>query len=222
MTELNISPGPIGVSGLPLTRATMHPQQTGPDAWERHDTVDASGHAGADGTYWLCRCGASENKPFCDGSHKRVGFDGTETASTDLYRDTARVMPASGVVVRDDRKLCEHAGFCSRTEGTNVWKMRHSEEPAVLGEMVAMIDVCPSGALTHSPTEDALDDEPTLDQEVLVVDDGPYLVTGGPSVTRADGEPLESRNRMTLCRCGQSKNKPLCDGSHKEAGFTDH
>jgi CDGSH-type Zn-finger protein len=51
--------------------------------------------------------------------------------------------------------------------------------------------------------------------------DGPLFVTGGVRVTRSDGEPFESRNRVTLCRCGGSANKPLCDGSHKTIGFRD-
>lgn len=54
-----------------------------------------------------------------------------------------------------------------------------------------------------------------------MVDDGPLYVTGRIPVELADGEPFETRNRMTLCRCGASKSKPLCDGSHTESGFTD-
>jgi CDGSH-type Zn-finger protein len=38
-------------------------------------------------------------------------------------------------------------------------------------------------------------------------------------VHRVDGQPFETRNHVTLCRCGGSKNKPLCDGTHKEIGF---
>jgi CDGSH-type Zn-finger protein len=44
-------------------------------------------------------------------------------------------------------------------------------------------------------------------------------VTGGVPVHRADGRPLETRNRMTLCRCGQSSGRPLCDGTHRKIGF---
>jgi CDGSH-type Zn-finger protein len=61
--------------------------------------------------------------------------------------------------------------------------------------------------------------EPDLPQQVAVVADGPLWVTGGVSVQTSDGQILEQRNRVTLCRCGQSKNKPLCDGSHADAGF---
>ena len=47
------------------------------------------------------------------------------------------------------------------------------------------------------------------------------LVTGGIRVTRSDGQTLEARNRMALCRCGHSKIKPLCDGTHDKVGFQD-
>jgi CDGSH-type Zn-finger protein len=40
-------------------------------------------------------------------------------------------------------------------------------------------------------------------------------------VVSEDGTPYEVRNRQTVCRCGQSRNKPFCDGSHKENGFED-
>jgi hypothetical protein len=57
--------------------------------------------------------------------------------------------------------------------------------------------------------------------EIAAISDGPLWVTGGIAVTTSDGTQLEARTRVTLCRCGASANKPLCDGSHKEVGFTD-
>jgi CDGSH-type Zn-finger protein len=53
------------------------------------------------------------------------------------------------------------------------------------------------------------------------VDNGPLWVRGGVSVEAADGFEYEVRNRVTLCRCGQSNNKPFCDGSHWDVGFKD-
>ena len=60
-----------------------------------------------------------------------------------------------------------------------------------------------------------------MPKAIAVTDDGPLWVTGGIPVTSPEGTPLEVRNRVTLCRCGASANKPLCDGRHKEAGFSD-
>ena len=45
---------------------------------------------------------------------------------------------------------------------------------------------------------------------------GPLWVLGGIAVESAGGEAYEVRNRVTLCRCGASKNKPFCDGTHKK------
>ena len=43
---------------------------------------------------------------------------------------------------------------------------------------------------------------------------GPIYVRGGIPVVSADGKTYEIRNRVTLCRCGRSDNKPFCNGSH--------
>lgn len=220
MADIEVTEGPYKVYGLPLFRVTLHPEETGPGAWEVHDQIDVSDMADADGTYWLCRCGQSANKPFCDGSHPGSEFDGTETASTTPYRSEARVMHAPGMVVRDDAPLCARTGFCTRAD-TSVWKLRHSNNPADTADMKAMIDVCPSGRLTRAVDIYADDSEPPLPVQVLVLDDGSLLVTGGATIVRNDKEGLEPRNRVTLCRCGASANKPLCDGSHTDTDFTD-
>ena len=86
---------------------------------------------------------------------------------------------------------------------------------------MAMIERCPSGALTYRVPDSDGDIEPELRAGVGVVDDGPLFVTGGVTVIRTDGRSMEARNRVTLCRCGGSANKPLCDGSHKTNGFAD-
>jgi CDGSH-type Zn-finger protein/uncharacterized Fe-S cluster protein YjdI len=148
-------------------------------------------------------------------------FDGTETAPTSTYDERAKSYQGTGVVVRDDRSVCEHAGFCGNRL-TNVWEMvGRTEDPALRNQMMAMIEHCPSGALTFRLTVDGPDVEPDLPVGIAVTDDGPYFVTGGIPVERSDGEPFDPRPRMTLCRCGGSANKPLCDGSHKEIGFRD-
>ena len=84
---------------------------------------------------------------------------------------------------------------------------------------IAMIEHCPSGALTYQL--DGVTNEPLFPQAISVVNDGPLWVTAMVPITNSDGTVLETRNRVTLCRCGDSANKPLCDGSHKEAGFTE-
>ncbi|MEO8107371.1 MAG: CDGSH iron-sulfur domain-containing protein, partial [Actinomycetes bacterium] len=85
-------------------------------------------------------------------------------------------------------------------------------------QLAAMAAHCPSGALTL--TLEGADVEPTLPAQIFLVPDGPLLVTGGATIDRSDGVVLESRNRVTLCRCGASENKPLCDGSHAKVEFS--
>ncbi len=52
-------------------------------------------------------------------------------------------------------------------------------------------------------------------------ENGPYLIAGQAEYTDAQGNVHKSEGKMiALCRCGQSSNKPFCDGSHKQAGFT--
>lgn len=183
--------------------------------WRVYEEIDAPE------AYRLCRCGQSETKPFCSDMHLKVGFDGTENAQTDSYADRAEVLGGTKVTIRDDRGICAHSAFCSNRI-TNVWKAaKKSDDDDQLREMVVeMILHCPSGALTVSSADGPI--EPDLPVQIAVQKDGPYLVTGGEiPITRSDGQPLEIRNRMALCRCGQSKNKPLCDGSHFDAEFRD-
>ncbi len=208
--------GPYVVSGLPLRRKReVRTPQDEPVSWQNDAPLET------DEGYALCRCGASANKPFCDGSHRTHDWDGTTTAPATSYDERAKTLPGMGMVVRDDRSICEHAGFCG-TKASNVWKMvKDTGDTAVRSQVVAMVERCPSGALTHRLDAAGPDLEPDLATGIGVVDDGPLWVTGGVTVTRPDGVPVETRNRMTLCRCGASGNKPLCDGSHAKVGFRD-
>jgi CDGSH-type Zn-finger protein len=57
--------------------------------------------------------------------------------------------------------------------------------------------------------------------EIKVRDNGPYKVTGPVRIVDAEGRAWEvdASRAVALCRCGQSRTKPFCDASHKEAGF---
>lgn len=208
--------GPIQVAGpLPLSRRRIVQTEKGePIAYHTYERLET------DDTYFLCRCGASDNKPYCDGSHNKVGFESDETAAG-TYEERSSSIGGSVITVNDDRSLCCHAGFCG-TVATNVWKMapKADEDTNVQREIVAMVERCPSGALTYTlPGTDELN-EPDLPAEVAIIEDGPLYVTGNVPVAGSSGD-IETRNRVVLCRCGASATKPLCDGSHKEAGFQD-
>ncbi len=216
--RITVTPnGPYSVSGgTPLHRARpVSTDQGEPVAWE-HDAALPT-----EENYSLCRCGGSRHKPFCDGSHASHEWDGTETAATSTYDERARTLAGTGMSVRDDRGICQHAGFCSN-KISNVWKMvPDSESTTVKTQLAGMVGNCPSGALTYRLAGATHDLEPDLAPGVTVADDGALLLTGGVPVDRADGQPFETRNRVALCRCGASQNKPLCDGSHAKVGFRD-
>ncbi|MEM7009681.1 MAG: CDGSH iron-sulfur domain-containing protein [Thermodesulfobacteriota bacterium] len=55
---------------------------------------------------------------------------------------------------------------------------------------------------------------------INVFDDGPLGIENLDTLTDAQGEELEIKSRMALCRCGGSQNMPFCDGTHKKIGFT--
>ena len=213
---ISVAPnGPLVVNGdvALYRRRAVRSEHGEPLAWETTEQIVAPGR------YALCRCGQSGRKPFCDGTHAKVGFVAVETA-TGTYDDRSSELGGTGITVRDDRSVCVHAGFCG-TRITNVWKaVPETGESTVRAQVIAMVERCPSGALTYR--FDAGDVEPLLLQAIAVTDDGPLWVTGGVAVSTADGRQLEVRNRVTLCRCGGSANKPLCDGSHQKLGFSDH
>ena len=208
--------GPLLVRGeVTLVRKTaVHSEHGEPLAWKTSDPLETNP------SYALCRCGNSESKPFCDGSHARLEFVAEETAAG-TYAERSRELGGTGITVRDDRSICVHAGFCG-TRVSNIWKQtRDTDDTIVRLAVINEVEKCPSGALTYAFDGDDEATEPDYPVQVGVVDDGPLWVTGAIPVTRSDGEQLETRSRVTLCRCGASANKPLCDGSHKEAGFTD-
>lgn len=201
--------------GIPLVRKSQVMSEYGePLAWQNDGPVETPQ------VYRLCRCGQSNSKPFCDGSHTMLGFEGAEEADTGTYDQRKKVFEGDNIEVRDDHSLCMHAGFCG-TRLTNVWKMlKESNDREVRDEIIAMVQRCPSGTLVHALSAEAESVEPDLPKEIVVVPEGPLWVTGGIPIQRRDGQPLEVRNRVTLCRCGASSKKPLCDGTHKEIGFT--
>ena len=202
------------VGGIPLLRKEPVMSEHGePLTWRTGKAYNLHGN------YALCRCGKTTNMPFCDDSHESGGFDGTETTDPGAFADRQKSYEGIGIIVKDDRALCTHAGFCG-SRATNVWKMtRRTEDTTVRAQVIAMVERCPSGALTYAMAPGEEDVEPDLPRSIAVTPDGPLWVTGGILVERSDGQPLESRNRVTLCRCGASKNKPLCDGTHAEIGF---
>lgn len=128
---------------------TLHIRENGPYALKADIHLD--GEDGTSTRMTLCRCGASKNKPYCDGSHTEIGFVNT-----------------GEVAVRESDALA----------GRN-------------------------GPVTVSP-----------------IKDGPLKLDGNLELCTGTGHTVDRKEQAFLCRCGHSKNKPYCDGTHKAVGFT--
>jgi CDGSH-type Zn-finger protein len=199
--------------------------------WRKTETI------ATEDTYALCRCGRSTAKPFCDGTHARTQWDGSETAPTEPRAARVRVLRGSiepanpetvvttaGLVVKRDGDICMGAGFCRGRLQALPDLMAGAADSDVRAHIIGMIERCPSGAYSYALSSTGPDVEPDYAAAVAVTAGGhagPLWVTGGIPIERADGQPFETRNRVTLCRCGGSHLKPLCDGTHGEIGFED-
>lgn len=170
----------------------------------------------------LCRCGNSKNKPFCDGSH--IGsFNGKETADNLKYENSSEKISGPLMDLRDKESLCSAAGFCHRKGGT--WDLAVSKNKDEKELAVCQCGNCPSGRLVAYDKKTGKLIEPKFDKEISLIENtegglsGPIWVKGGIPIESYDGTKYEVRNRVTLCRCGKSRNKPFCDGSHIDAEF---
>ena len=207
--------GPYHVSGgIPLLEKIIKYDSK----WDTCEWQDGKTYPQQD-QYALCRCGQSHNKPFCDGTHLKVKFDGTETASHTEYRDQAVVIDGPGLKLADAKILCASARFCHRAGG--IWNIIHtSNNPGDKKIAIEEAADCPSGRLVVYDKESEKPIEPTFEPSITLIED-PYIKTIGPLgvrdgilITSSDDMPYEIRNRVTLCRCGKSRNKPFCDSSH--------
>jgi CDGSH-type Zn-finger protein len=212
--------GPYLVCGdIPLVRKEQVVSEHGePLTWKKGEVLETGQ------PYRLCRCGKSTHKPFCDDSHAIAGFDGTETAQASPTAEH-QVTLAGGthIVVKRDYSLCAESGFCADRFATIEKMVGDTDDTRLRSLVIAMIERCPSGSFTYSIQAGEPDIEPDLPQQIAVTTEitsdgpiaGPLWVTGNIPVERSDGQPFETRNRVTLCGCGRSKIKPLCDGSHR-------
>ena len=209
------SNGPYIVSGsIPLFSMTIECDNQGtPARWVKGKNLKTNQN------YALCRCGQSNNKPFCDGTHVKVNFDGTEDSSNDAFERIAKVIDGPALTLKDGEILCASARFCHR--GGDIWdQIYQSDDEKVQKNVIQNSCDCPSGRLVVVDKKTGSTIEPVLEKSIGIIEDpsigtgGPFWVRGGIPVYSADGKLYETRNRMTLCRCGKSTNKPFCDSSH--------
>lgn len=165
----------------------------------------------------LCRCGHSSTKPFCDGTHNKVGFESRGGKPAGVDRKITYV--GEDVTIVYNPRLCSHAAECGR-RAAHIFnpdqKPWIQPDNGSIEEIREVMAACPSGALSlqdegHLTTEAA---------EITVEKNGPYRVHG-PSIEAGPAGEAATNKKYVLCRCGLSGNKPYCDGSHRDAGWKD-
>lgn len=204
-------------------KASIQPSENGPYMIRNLETL-----SGKDGSVEtkpmlaLCRCGGSSNKPFCDGTHATNGFSSAK--QDDRVRDKRDNYQGEGITIHDNRGICAHAGFCTDAL-PSVFRSR--EEPfvdptgAASDEIIAAVKKCPSGALSYS--KGGVESRPTGGEpSIYFAPNGPYVVRGGPELVDTEMGEGASTEHFDLCRCGASKNKPFCDGSHWNTKFDEN
>jgi CDGSH-type Zn-finger protein len=218
--------GPYAVHGdIPLVRKKRVISDTSEAlTWVTTETILA------DEGFVLCRCGQSKTKPFCDGTHDHIDFDDAGPDKFAPISDTQEILEGHGIRVKVDNSYCVHAKYCfNKTSGIRALIAKSADTNTKI-QIMAMVDRCPSGTFVYEmPLEgDMTEIEAELPREVAAISKdggsetaGPLWVSGEVPVMMPDGTFLETRNRVTLCRCGQSKNKPFCDGTHATADFQD-
>lgn len=167
----------------------------------------------------LCRCGESKYKPMCDGSHSAAGFVGAREYSE---KQEPEIYEGENISIVFDRYLCMGNGACGELEavfGTSA-EPKYEPDAAPVEDIIATIKKCPSGALSYILEEKHIKDYFDTPQ-VVVEKNGPLHVQGDINLIddQDSDRLLPMADHYTLCRCGGSTKKPLCDGSHEENGF---
>ncbi|MGE5832588.1 MAG: CDGSH iron-sulfur domain-containing protein [Methanomicrobiales archaeon] len=207
--------GPYQVfGGIPLSVQRITLDEAGySSVWKEEKKFEV------ENPYILCRCGRSRTLPFCDQYHKEIHFIGTEHASREPYLKQATEYGGPDLVLTDAEILCSVAKFCERAGG--IWKLTQESGNREAREIaIQEAGNCPSGRLVVWEKGTRIPIEPHFEHSIGLVEypqeglSGPVWVRGGIPVISHDGWVHEIRNRVTLCRCGHSFNKPFCDSSH--------
>lgn len=197
--------------GIPIQ--VEHPiidNEGNPEKWQKINDIPTKGVVS------LCRCGRSKNKPFCDNSHIKTNFDGTETAIEKDFKTA--LYEGKKFILKDTEELCSFARFCDR--GGQIWNLIQKSDNNSNQMAKEEEENCPSGRLVLIDKETKEVIEPKFGKSISVTHDnqlsvgGPLWIKGGIEIESADGKSYEIRNRVCLCRCGKSDIKPFCDGTH--------
>ncbi|MBI5232637.1 MAG: CDGSH iron-sulfur domain-containing protein, partial [Coriobacteriales bacterium] len=182
--------------GVPIQRQVITPDAEGESQkWTEGERLPPKESCG------LCRCGRSDSKPYCDGSHTTVAFDGTETADRTSYDEVATAIEGPNLTLLDDPARCAEARFCHRSGGA--WNLVLEGDPEADAIVIREAKLCPSGRYTAVDRHTGHRHEPELEPSIGLVDDpggdcaGPLWIRGRIPIFSAEGVPYEVRNRVT-------------------------
>src|SRR5438445_7153079 len=206
--------GPYTVEGaIPLANQTIESDSEGGSReWLQGPPFEVAEE------YHLCRCGQSSNKPFCDKTHLKVGFDGAETASRAPYLDQAEVFEGPTMDLTDAQPLCASGRFCD-PDGS-IWNLiEQTDDPDAQEKVKHQSGHCPSRRLvvwdkaTRQPYEPVFEPSIGLVQDPVAGVSGPIWVSGAIAIESEDGEAYATTNPVTLSRSAASNNKTFCNGA---------
>ena len=164
----------------------------------------------------LCRCGDSENKPFCDGLGCADSFETAE----DMVPESRRQYTGDSIEVSFDASRCIHVAACL-INAPDVFDVRKRPwiklEGADAERVARVVSHCPSGALQYRRVDS--EEKAGLPATIRAMQNGPYYLRGEIQITTPEGDLPVNGSRIALCRCGSSRNKPFCDNSHRMVDF---
>lgn len=215
--------GPYLVFGAPpLVQAFIVPDEDGA-SWN-YQPGDV--YSMKEGCTALCRCGGSSDKPYCDGSHAEYAWDPDVTAPDRAILEDVELYEGPSLSLSDNEEYCAYARFCDARG--RVWNIvGESDDPQKREDAIWEANHCPGARLSAWDNETRQPFEPDFEAGLALIEDpaigvsGGLWVRGGIPIERPDGKAYELRNRVALCRCGQSDRKPYCNGAHASTRFRD-
>ncbi|NTW34024.1 MAG: hypothetical protein HGB12_15640 [Bacteroidetes bacterium] len=120
--------------------------------------------------------------------------------------------------------LCIHATICF-TELPDVFvpydRPWIKMEGASTDEIIDTVSRCPTQAISYFRNDNVSPEKNNeiSSPEISIVKNGPYIVKGSVKLVDVDGNEIATDDSFALCRCGKSKNKPFCDGTHNNLDF---